>query len=113
MHAANSKPMRPSNASLPRDDRRSGTAGRFRWPVLFTSLLECCDRGIMRISLFRIRHGIHLALLASFWKSCFAETIDKHLGLPMTGAGYIFRYSEIGLNLKDLGRRLPGFCISP
>jgi hypothetical protein len=54
-----------------------------------------------------------LALLASLWKSCFAETIDKHLGLPMTGAGYIFSYSEIGLNLKDPGRRLPGFCISP
>jgi hypothetical protein len=45
----------------------------FRAPDLFTSLLECCDRGIVRISLFRVRHGIHLALLALLWKSCFAE----------------------------------------
>jgi hypothetical protein len=50
---------------------------------------------------------------ASLWKSCFAETVDKHLGLPLTATSYPFRYSEIGLNLKELGHRLPGFCISP
>ena len=27
--------------------------------------------------------------------------------------GYPFRYSEMGLNLKELGHRLPSFCISP
>ena len=26
---------------------------------------------------------------------------------------YPFSYSEIGLNLKELGHRLPGFCVSP
>jgi hypothetical protein len=26
--------------------------------------------------------------------------------------GYPFRYSEMGLNLKELGHRLPSFCIS-
>jgi hypothetical protein len=50
---------------------------------------------------------------ASLWKSCFAETIDIHLSLPLTGMGYPFRYSEMGLNLKELGHRLPSFCISP
>ncbi len=50
---------------------------------------------------------------ASLWKSCFAEAVDIHLSLPLTGMGYPFRYSEMGLNLKDLGHRLPGFCISP
>jgi hypothetical protein len=49
----------------------------------------------------------------SLWKSCFAEAVDIHLSLPLTGMGYPFGYSEIGLNLKDLGHRLPGFCISP
>jgi hypothetical protein len=47
-----------------------------------------------------------LALLASFWKSCFAETIDKDLGLPMTGVGYIFRYSEMGAaRARDIRRQ--------
>jgi hypothetical protein len=50
---------------------------------------------------------------ASLWKSCFAEAVDIHLSLPLTGMGYPFRYSEMGLNLKDLGHRLPSFCISP
>src|ERR1700704_1426995 len=50
---------------------------------------------------------------ASLWKSCFAETVDKHLSLPLTATSYPFRYSEIGLNLEELGHRLPGFCISP
>ena len=50
---------------------------------------------------------------ASFRKSCFAETVDKHLSLPLTATSNPFRYSEIGLNLKELGHRLPGFCISP
>jgi len=50
---------------------------------------------------------------ASLWKSCFAETIDIHLSLPLTGMGYPFGYSEMGLNLKDLGHRHPSFCISP
>jgi hypothetical protein len=50
---------------------------------------------------------------ASLWKSCFVETIDIHLSLPLTGMGYPFRYSEMGLNLKELGHRLPSFCISP
>jgi hypothetical protein len=49
----------------------------------------------------------------SLWKSCFAEAVDIHLSLPLTGMGYPFRYSEMGLDLKDLGHRLPGFCISP
>ena len=44
---------------------------------------------------------------------CFAETVDKHLSLPLTATSYPFRYSEIGPNLKKLGHRLPGFCISP
>jgi hypothetical protein len=50
---------------------------------------------------------------ASLWKSCFAEAVDIHLSPPLTGMGYPFRYSEMGLNLKDLGNRLPSFCISP
>lgn len=50
---------------------------------------------------------------ASLWKSCFAETVDKHLSLPLTATSYPFRYSEIGLNRKELGHRLPGFCILP
>jgi hypothetical protein len=50
---------------------------------------------------------------ASLWKSCFAEAVDILLSLPLTGMGYPFRYSEMGLNLKDLGHRLPSFCISP
>jgi hypothetical protein len=50
---------------------------------------------------------------ASLWKSCFAEAVDIHLSLPLTGMGYPFRYSEMGLNLKELGHRLPSFCISP
>src|SRR5258708_29283558 len=49
---------------------------------------------------------------ASLWKSCFAETIEKHLR-PLTTTSYHFRYSQIGLILKDLGHRLPSFCISP
>src|SRR5258705_10818670 len=49
---------------------------------------------------------------ASLWKSCFAEAINIHLSLPLTGMGYPFRYSEMGLNLKVLGHRLPSFCIS-
>ena len=49
----------------------------------------------------------------SLWKSCFAETINIHLSLPLTATGYPFRYSEMGLNLKELGHRLPSFCISP
>jgi hypothetical protein len=49
----------------------------------------------------------------SLWKSRFAETADKHLRLPWTATSYPFRYSGIGLNLKELGYRLPGFCISP
>src|SRR3984893_15883035 len=44
---------------------------------------------------------------ASLWKSCFAETVDKHLSLPLTATSYPFRFSEIGLNLKELGHRLP------
>jgi hypothetical protein len=51
------------------------------------------------------------AVAASIWKSCFAETVDKHLSLPLTVTSYPFRYSEIGLNLKELGHRLPSFCI--
>jgi hypothetical protein len=47
---------------------------------------------------------------ASLWKSCFAETVDKHLSLPLTATSYPFRYSE--LNPKQLGHRLPSFCIS-
>ena len=50
---------------------------------------------------------------ASLWKSCFAEAVDIHLSLPLTGMGYPFRYSEMGLNLKELGHRLSSFCISP
>src|ERR1700730_17762091 len=50
---------------------------------------------------------------ASLWKSCFAEAVDKHLSLPLTATSYPFRYSEIGLNLKELGHRLPNLCISP
>ena len=49
----------------------------------------------------------------SLWKSCFAEAVDIHLSLPLTGMGYPFRYSEMGLNLNELGHRLPSFCISP
>jgi hypothetical protein len=49
---------------------------------------------------------------ASLWKSCFAETIDIHLSLPLTGMGYPFGYSEMGLNLKDVGHRHPSFYIS-
>jgi hypothetical protein len=41
------------------------------------------------------------------------QTVDKHLSLPLTATSYPFRYSEIGLNLKELGHRLPSFCISP
>src|ERR1700730_9756904 len=50
---------------------------------------------------------------ASLWKSCFAEPFDKHLRPPVTATSYPFGCSEIGLNLKKLGHRLPGFCISP
>jgi hypothetical protein len=32
---------------------------------------------------------------------------------PLTATSYPLGYSEIGLNLKELGHRLPGFCISP
>jgi hypothetical protein len=35
------------------------------------------------------------------------------MSLPLTATSYPLRYSEIGLNLADLGHRLPGFCISP
>ena len=49
----------------------------------------------------------------SFRKPCLAETVDKHLSLPLTATSYPFRYSKIGLNLKELGHRLPNFCISP
>jgi hypothetical protein len=52
-------------------------------------------------------------ICASLWKSCFAKAIDIHFGLPLTAAGYIFRYSKMGLHLKKHGRRLPGFRISP
>src|SRR5882672_12276896 len=50
---------------------------------------------------------------ASFRKPCFAQTIDQHLSLRLTATSYPLRYSEIGLNLKELGHRLPGFGISP
>jgi hypothetical protein len=38
---------------------------------------------------------------------------DKYLSLPLTATSQPFRYSEIGLNLKELSHRLPSFCISP
>ena len=50
---------------------------------------------------------------ASLRKSSFAEAFDKHLRPPVTATGQPSRYSEIALKLKKLGRRLPGFCISP
>src|SRR5258708_2878543 len=50
---------------------------------------------------------------ASLWKSCLAKAIDIHFSPPLTATGYIFGYSKMGLHLKEHGRRLPGFCISP
>jgi len=49
---------------------------------------------------------------ASLRKPCFAEAVDKHLSLPLTATGHIFRYSKMGLNLKELGRYLPRFCLA-
>jgi hypothetical protein len=42
---------------------------------------------------------------ASLWKPCFAEAIDINLR-PLTAKSYIFGYSEIGINLKELDYRL-------
>jgi hypothetical protein len=56
-------------------------------------------------------HG-RTSTAASLWKPCFAEAIDINLR-PLTAKSYIFGYSEIGINLKELDYRLPGFCIAP
>src|SRR6476646_7607616 len=50
---------------------------------------------------------------ASFWESGFTEAVDKYLRPPLTAAGYPFRYSEIGLKLKEPGHRLASLCVSP
>src|ERR1700730_8626291 len=93
------------------------TAGPYRWVRLgprgtselgpFILQQRTCGRcGLM--SVWGINTG---SPAASLWKSCFAEAVDIHLSLPLTGMGYPFRYSEMGLNLKELGHRLPSFCI--
>jgi hypothetical protein len=67
-------------------------------------------RGIAQM----MRAGLSAKLdCASLWKSCFAKAIDIHFSPPLTTTSYIFGYSKMGLHLKEHGRRLPGFCISP
>ncbi len=86
----------------PNSDRRADITG----------CLKCAKSGSPGRGLLDQIAGAAKLDCASLWKSCFAETVDKHLSLPSTVTSYPFRNAKTGFKLKQTGRCLSCFCFA-